>query len=65
MKANQIIIISTIAIVIIGAIVCDIVRRKKYKPSAQLNEFKQPLSLDRATHGNHIDTYTNINQLLP
>lgn len=65
MKTNQIIIIVALAIVIIGAMVCDIVRRKKYKPSAQLNEFKQPLSLDRATHGNHIDTYTNINQLLP
>lgn len=65
MNANRIVIIVTIAIVIIGAIVCDLVRRKKYKPSAQLNELKQPLSLDRTTHGNYIATYTNIKQMLP
>ena len=65
MKTNQIIIIVALAIVIIGAIVCDIVRRRKYTPSAQLNELKQPLSIEHATHGNHIDTYTNISQLIP
>ena len=58
-----IIIICTIAV--IGAIVCDIVRRKQYKPSAQLNELKQPLSIEHATHGNIIDTYTNISQMIP
>ena len=65
MKTNQIIIIVALAIVIIGAMVCDIVRRRKYTPSVQLNELKQPLSIEHATHGNHIDTYTNISQLLP
>ena len=44
---------------------CDIVRRKQYKPSAQLNELKQPLSIEHATHGNIIDTYTNISQMIP
>ena len=65
MKTNQIIIIVALAIVIIGAMVCDIVRRRKYTPSAQLNELKQPLSIEHATHGNIIDTYTNISQLIP
>ena len=65
MKTNQIIIIVALAIVIIGAIVCDIVRRRKYTPSAQLNELKQPLSIEHATHGNIIDTYTNISQMIP
>ncbi len=58
MKTNQIIIIVALAIVIIGAIVCDIVRRRKYKPSEQLRELKQPLSLEYATQSNSIDTYT-------
>ena len=61
--SHLIIIICTIAV--IGAIVCDIVRRKQYKPSAQLNELKQPLSIEHATHGNIIDTYTNISQMIP
>ena len=65
MKTNQIIIIVALAIVIIGAIVCDIVRRRKYKPSEQLRELKQPLSIEHATHGNIIDTYTNISQMIP
>ena len=65
MKTNQIIIIVALAIVIIGAIVCDIVRRRKYKPSEQLRELKQPLSLEYATQSNSIDTYTNISQLIP
>ncbi|MBE6319944.1 MAG: cardiolipin synthase [Bacteroidales bacterium] len=65
MKINQIIIIVALAIVIIGAMVCDIVRRRQYKPSAQLNELKQPLSIEHATHGNIIETYTNISQLIP
>lgn len=65
MKTNQIIFVVALAIVIIGAMVCDIVRRRKYTPSAQLNELKQPLSLEYATHGNIIDTYTNISQLIP
>lgn len=65
MKINQIIIIVALAIVVIGAIVCDIVRRRQYKPSAQLNELKQPLSIEHATHGKIIDTYTNISQLIP
>ena len=65
MKTNQIIIIVALAIVIIGAMVCDIVRRRKYTPSAQLNELKQPLSIEHATHGNIIDTYTNISQMIP
>ena len=65
MKTNQIIIIVALALVIIGAMVCDIVRRRKYTPSAQLNELKQPLSIEHATHGNIIDTYTNISQLIP
>ena len=65
MKINQIIIIVALAIVIIGAMVCDIVRRRQYKPSAQLNELKQPLSIEHATHGKIIDTYTNISQLIP
>ena len=65
MKTNQIIIIVALAIVIIGAMVCDIVRRRKYTPSAQLNELKQPLSTKYATHGNIIDTYTNISQMIP
>ena len=56
MKTNQIIIIVALAIVIIGAIVCDIVRRRKYKPSEQLRELKQPLSLEYATQSNSIDT---------
>ena len=62
---NQIIFVVALAIVIIGAMVCDIVRRRKYTPSAQLNELKQPLSIEHATHGNIIDTYTNISQLIP
>ena len=65
MKTNQIIIVVALAIVIIGAMVCDIVRRRKYTPSSQLNELKQPLSIEHATHGNIIDTYTNISQLIP
>ncbi len=65
MKTNQIIIIVALAIVIIGAMVCDIVRRRKYTSSAQLNELKQPLSIEHATHGNIIDTYTNISQMIP
>ena len=65
MKTNQIIIIVALSIVIIGAMVCDIVRRRKYTPSAQLNELKQPLSIEHATHGNIIDTYTNISQMIP
>lgn len=65
MKINQIIIIVALAIVIIGAMVCDIVRRRKYTPSAQLNELKQSLSIEHATHGNIIETYTNISQLIP
>ena len=65
MKTSQIIIIVALALVIIGAMVCDIVRRRKYTPSAQLNELKQPLSIEHATYGNHIDTYTNISQLIP
>ena len=65
MKTNQLIILIALAIVIIGAIVCDLVRRRKYKPSQQLRELKQPLSLQHATHDNIIDTYTNISQLMP
>ena len=65
MKTSQIIIIVALALVIISAMVCDIVRRRKYTPSAQLNELKQPLSIEHATYGNHIDTYTNISQLIP
>lgn len=65
MKTNQIIIIVALAIVIIGAMVCDIVRRRKYTPSAQLNELKQPLSIEYATRDNTVDTYTNIDKLLP
>ena len=45
--------------------VCDIVRRRQYKPSAQLRELKQSLSLEHATQGNSIETYTNISQLIP
>ena len=62
---NQIIFVVALAIVIIGAMVCDIVRRRKYTPSTQLNELKQPLSIEHATHGNIIDTYTNISQMIP
>ena len=65
MKKSQIIIIVALALVIIGAMVFDIVRRRKYKPSEQLRELKQPLSIEHATYGNHIDTYTNISQLIP
>ena len=65
MNTNQIIIIVALANVIIGAMVCDIERRRKYTPSAQLNELKQPLSTKYATHGNIIDTYTNISQMIP
>ena len=65
MKINQIIIIVALAIVIIGAMVCDIVRRRQYKPSAQLRELKQSLSPEHATQGNAIETYTNISQLIP
>ena len=65
MKISQIIIIVALALVIIGAMVCDIVRRRKYTPSAQLNELKQPLSLEYATRDNTVDTYTNIDKLIP
>ena len=65
MKTNQIIIIVALAIVIIGAMVCDIVRRRQYRPSAQLRELKQSLSIEYATQGNSIETYTNISQLIP
>lgn len=65
MKTSQIIIIVALAIVIIGAMVCDIVRCRKYKPSEQLRELKQPLSLEYATRDNTIDTYTNIDKLIP
>ena len=65
MKTNQIIFVVALAIVIIGAMVCEIVRRRKYTPSAQLNELKQPLSLEYATRDNTVDTYTNIDKLLP
>ena len=71
MKPKYIIIITIAAIVIIGAIVCDIVRRKQYKPSPQLNELKQPYhtslhhSTPNATTLHHtIDTYTNIDKLI-
>ena len=59
------IIIIICTIVIIGAMVCDIVRRRQYKPSAQLRELKQSLSPEHATQGNAIETYTNISQLIP
>ena len=65
MKTSHLIIIIICAIVVIGAIVCDIVRRKQYKPSAQLREIKQSLSIEHATQGNSIETYTNISQLIP
>ncbi|MBP3586960.1 MAG: cardiolipin synthase [Paludibacteraceae bacterium] len=65
MKTSHLIIIIICTIAVIGAIVCDIVRRKQYKPSAQLNELKQPLSPEHATQGNGIETYTNISQLIP
>mgnify|MGYP002517537228 CR=1 FL=1 len=65
MKTNQIIFVVALATVIISAMVCDIVRRRKYTPSAQLNELKQPLSLEYATRDNTVDTYTNIDKLLP
>ena len=65
MKTNQIIIIVALALVIIGAMVCDIVRCRKYKPSEQLRELKQPLSLEYATRDNTVDTYTNIDKLIP
>ena len=65
MQANHLIISIICVIVIIGAIVCDVVRRKQYKPSEPLNELKQPLSIEHATHGNIIDTYTNISQMIP
>ena len=65
MKTNQIIIIVALALVIIGAMVFDIVRRRKYKPSEQLRELKQPLSLEYATRDNTVDTYTNIDKLIP
>lgn len=65
MKTSHLIIIFICAIVVIGAIVCDIVRRRQYKPSAQLRELKQSLSIEHATQGNSIETYTNISQLIP
>ena len=65
MKTSHLIIIFICAIILIGAIVCDIVRRKQYKPSAQLREIKQSLSPEHATQGNSIETYTNISQLIP
>ena len=65
MKTNHLIIIIICTIVIIGAMVCDIVRRRHYKPSAQLRELKQSLSIEHATQGNSIQTYTNISQLIP
>ena len=65
MKTNHLIIIIICTIVIIGAMVCDIVRRRQYKPSAQLRELKQSLSPEHATQGNNIETYTNISQLIP
>lgn len=65
MKTSQIIIIVALALVIIGAMVCDIVRCRKYKPSEQLRELKQPLSLEYATRDNTVDTYTNIDKLIP
>ena len=65
MKTSYLIIIIICAIVIIGAIVCDIVRRRQYKPSAQLRELKQSLSPEHAAQGNSIETYTNISQLIP
>ena len=64
MKTSHLIIIIC-AIVVIGAIVCDIVRRRQYRPSAQLREIKQSLSIEHATQGNSIETYTNISQLIP
>lgn len=65
MKTSHLIIIFICAIILLGAIVCDIVRRKQYKPSAQLRELKQSLSPEHATQGNRIETYTNISQLIP
>ena len=65
MKTSHLIIIFICAIILIGAIVCDIVRRRQYKPSAQLRELKQSLSIEHATQGNSIETYTNISQLIP
>ncbi len=64
MKTSHLIIIIC-AIVVIGAIVCDIVRRRQYRPSAQLRELKQSISPEHATQGNSIETYTNISQLIP
>lgn len=65
MKTNHLIIIIICTIVIISTMVCDIVRRRQYKPSAQLRELKQSLSPEHATQGNSIETYTNISQLIP
>ena len=65
MKTYHITLIIICTILVIGAIICEVVRRKHYQPSAQLTKLKQPLSIENAKSIETIDGYTNISQLIP
>ena len=65
MKTYHITLIIICTILVIGAIICEVVRRKYYQPSAQLTKLKQPLSIENAKSIETIDGYTNISQLIP
>lgn len=65
MKTYHITLIIISTILVIGAIICEVIRRKHYQPSAQLTKLKQPLSIENAKSIETIDGYTNISQLIP
>lgn len=65
MKTYHITLIIICTILVIVAIICEVVRRKHYQPSAQLTKLKQPLSIENAKSIETIDGYTNISQLIP
>ena len=65
MKTYHITLIIICTILVIGAIICEVIRRKHYQPSAQLTKLKQPLSIENAKSIETIDGYTNISQLIP
>ena len=65
MKTYHIILLIICTIFVIGTIVCEVIRRKQYRPSIQLTKLKQPLSIKNAKSIKTIDGYTNISRLIP
>ena len=65
MKTYHITLIIICTILVIGAIICEVIRRKHYQPSAQLSKLKQPLSIENAKSIKTVEAYTNISQLIP